>query len=172
MIWFWYIFLLSMCVSLILMIIWIIKWYRNKSYSVSTRKALNAAYPAIFGLNIMLLACSYAQNEPDIVFVIFSALFFVGMCVLCLLVYTGWLEKRYIFKKGMGFTTIAPRFEVPSKKQLEEQKAFETMSDAEKQAWYEDYCKNNKLLNPIIAVSLLVIAYAAELYLYVKWCGV
>ncbi len=170
MIWFWYIFLASMSISIVAMVIWVIKWYKDKTYSISIRRALNWSYPALFGLSIMILACSYTKNEPDILYVVFSPLFFIGMCVLCLLGYTGWLEKRNIFKKGYGITTIAPRFEVPSKKQLEEQKAFEAMSDEEKQAWYEDYCKNNKLLNPIVTVLLLAVSYAVELYLYIKWC--
>lgn len=170
MIWFWYIFLLSISISIFAMIIWVVKWYKNKSYSVSARKALNWAFPAFVGIDIMLLAYSYARNEPDTLYIIYSVLFSAAICILCLLSYTGWLEKHYIKKEGIGITTIAPRFEVPSKKQLEEQKAFEAMSDEEKQAWYDDYCKNNKLLNPIVTVLLLAVSYAVELYLYIKWC--
>ena len=158
----------SISISIIAFIVFLIKWYRNKDYSVSVRSTFNWAYFFAFGINLMLLYVSYVKNDFDLLYIVTSIIFLIVLCIISTLIYGGLIEKYYIKKIGLGITTIAPKDDTPSKRQIEEQKYFESLSEDEKEKWYQGYCEQNKLLNPLVAVILLVGSYSIELYTYLS----
>ena len=154
---------------MVAMAIWVVRWYKDKSYSVSSRTAMNWLFPFLLGVSLLTLSVSYSNGDPDVLYLISSIIISLMIWILSGIAYSKKFERLYINKTGNGSTTIDPRFEIPSQKQLEEQKEYESLTDEEKEEWYLDYCKNNKLLNPIIAITIQVIFYIVELYCYIKF---
>lgn len=160
--------LVCVMTSFFALMIFVIMWYRNKKIEVTIRKMANWSFPFIFGIVLFpLIAFEKDDYLPNGIIIAFSAVLVLYFTIMLFLMYSGKI-KSIVEDEKNGKILIAPRFENPSKAQKEMEEYVHSLSKEEYDAWYKNYCENNKYLNPYIAAFITIASYLAELYFWLK----
>lgn len=162
-----YIALVLVFISTAAYIMFTVKLKKNPNLSITVRKAVNWFYPFFIAVSIVPLS-SIGKYENNLIFdLIISFVFYLCFAVVIFITYSGkWKFINEQERKGM--VSICPRSDYPSEFQKREAENYSKLSKIEQEKWYGNYCKENKYINPYLAVAIHSLLYFTLLFFIVK----
>ena len=163
-----YIALVLVFITAAAYIMFTVKLKMNPNLSITVRKAANWSYPFFLAVTIVPLGGIgvYGDNSLGFDFII-SIIVYLYFEILIFITYSGkWKFINEQERKGM--VSICPRSDYPSEFQKRDAENSSKLSKIEQEKWYRNYCKENKYINPYLAVAIHSLLYFTLLFFIVK----